>query len=123
MTDQATVPQIPPVEDLIQFELFSDLPQSLVQRIHKKATSREVEPDEEILIEGQYDHVMYVMLSGYVHVTQSSPNGSVLIGTLKRGDFFGDMNPRTTQPSAVSITATTDCSLLELSKPQLQSIL
>lgn len=123
MTDQATVPQIPPVEELIQFELFSDLPQSLVKRFHKKATNREVEPDEVILLEGQYDHVMYVMLSGYVHVTQSSPTGSVLIGTLKRGDFFGDMNPRTTQPSAVSITATTDCNLLELSKPQLQSIL
>ena len=71
MTDQVTVPQIPPVEELIQFELFSDLPQSLVKRIHKKPTNREVEPDEVILLEGQYDHVMYVMLSGYVQVTQS----------------------------------------------------
>ena len=87
MTDQATVPQIPPVEELIHFDLFSDLPRSLVERIHKNATNREVEPDEVILLEGQYDHVMYVMLSGYVHITQSSPTGSVLIGTLKRGNF------------------------------------
>ena len=60
MTDQVTVPQIPPVEELIKFELFSDLSQSLVKRIHKKPTTREVEPDEVILLEGQYDHVMYV---------------------------------------------------------------
>jgi CRP-like cAMP-binding protein/Fe-S-cluster-containing hydrogenase component 2 len=123
MTDQATASQLPPVEELTQFELFADLPRSLVQRIHKQATSSGVVPDEEILIEGQYDQVLYIMLSGYVRVMQSSSDGSVLIGTLKRGDFFGDMNPRTTQPSAVSVTATTDCILLELSKPQLQSIL
>lgn len=123
MTDLATVPRVPSVEELTQIELFTDLPDSIMKRIHQDASLREVEPDETVCVEGQYGRVVYVMLSGYVRVTKASPDEPILIGSLKRGDFFGEMNPFSNQPSAVSVTATTDCILLELSKSLLQRIL
>lgn len=123
MSEAFITPQIPSVEELSQFELFSDLPESVLLKIHQEATIQEAEPDETICAEGQYGQVVYVMLSGYVRVTRMSPEGPILIGTLKRGDFFGEMNPLSNQPSAVSVTATTDCVLLELSKPLLRLVL
>jgi CRP-like cAMP-binding protein/Fe-S-cluster-containing hydrogenase component 2 len=123
MTDLAVLSPAPSTEELAGYELFADLPVPVLQRIQKQATKREVEPEEVICREGAYDQVMYVMLSGYVRVTRNTPEGPSLVGILKRGDFFGDMNPRTTQASDVTITATTDGVLLELSKPLLQTVL
>lgn len=119
----ATVPRIPPVEELVQFDLFTDLPETMLQGIETDGTLKEVEPDETICTEGQYGRGIYIILSGYVRVTREGPDGPILTGILKRGDFFGEMNPLSNQPSPVSVISTTDCVLLELSQSLLQKIL
>ena len=123
MTDVATVPSIPSVEKLAEFELFADLPDNLLQMTHENVSLLEVAPDENVLSEGQYERVVYLLLSGYVRVSRDSDEGPFFIGSLKRGDFFGAMNPLSNQSSTVSVTATTDCVLLEISQKLLKAIL
>jgi len=122
-TTPAVLHQVPSSEELAEFEIFSDLPPATLQRIQKQASIREAAPEDVLCWEGAYDQVMYVILSGYVRVSQGEGPYFTLIGILKRGDFFGDMNPRTTQSSYVTVTATTDCVLMELSLPLLQLLL
>ncbi|SVE17381.1 uncharacterized protein METZ01_LOCUS470235, partial [marine metagenome] len=55
MTHVATVPSIPPVEKLAEFELFADLPDNLLRQTHENASLLEVAPDETVLSEGQYE--------------------------------------------------------------------
>ena len=115
--------EIPSPEELAQYEIFSEVSVATLQRVQKQAAIREIEPEQVICREGAYDQVMYVMHSGYVRVTQATESGPLLVGILKRGDFFGDRNPLISQLSTVTITATTDCVVLEVQKPLLQTIL
>jgi cGMP-dependent protein kinase 2 len=123
MTDIATVPSIPEVGELSEFEIFVGLPAKLLERVRDNAPLLEAAPEEIICTEGQFGRELYLILSGYVRVSRNTETEPFLVGSLNRGDFFGAMNPQSNQVSAVSVTATTDCVLLEISHTLLQAIL
>lgn len=123
MATLSTITTRPPLEDLARFELLAGLPDSLLRRITDEAVLREVPPDETVCMEGQYGRAIFVILSGYVRVSKHSADGPILLGILKRGDFFGELSTLSNQPSAASVTTTTDSLLLEIPRALLQTIL
>jgi len=55
---------------------------------------------------------MFLLMRGEAVVTLARTSGEV--ARLRDGDFFGEMSLLTGEPRTATVTATTDCRLLEL---------
>lgn len=67
---------------------------------------------------------LFLIQSGNVQVLREEPDGSQrVLGSLKEGDFFGEMALLTGRPRSATVVTTTACKVLELSKPQLTELM
>jgi small-conductance mechanosensitive channel/CRP-like cAMP-binding protein len=67
---------------------------------------------ETIVREGAHGSSMFLLMRGEAVVTLAHTGGEV--ARLRDGDFFGEMSLLTGEPRTATVTATTDCRLLEL---------
>ena len=67
---------------------------------------------ETIVREGAHGSSMFLLMRGEAVVTLARTSGEV--ARLHDGDFFGEMSLLTGEPRTATVTATTDCRLLEL---------
>jgi len=67
---------------------------------------------ESIVREGAQGSSLFVLIRGEAAVTLAQTSGEV--ARLRTGDFFGEMSLLTGQPRTATVTAVTDCRLLEI---------
>jgi small-conductance mechanosensitive channel/CRP-like cAMP-binding protein len=67
---------------------------------------------EAIVREGAHGSSMFLLMRGEAVVTLARTSGEV--ARLRDGDFFGEMSLLTGEPRTATVTATTDCRLLEI---------
>lgn len=69
--------------------------------------------DGEVIVrEGAFGNSMFLMMRGEAVVTLANTSGEV--ARLHDGDFFGEMSLLTGEPRTATVTAVTDCRLLEI---------
>jgi CRP/FNR family cyclic AMP-dependent transcriptional regulator len=73
-----------------------------------KKVTRVFGKSEVIFAEGSYGDEMYIVHSGAVHLIKRSAQGETLLGTIKRGEFFGEMALVDNAPRSVSAVAAAD---------------
>jgi CRP-like cAMP-binding protein len=81
------------------------------------------EAGDVIITEGETGESLFVLVSGSVKVAVRDPGGhDVPLCLLSEGQFFGEMSAISHRPRTATVTAASDCELLELEKPVLESI-
>lgn len=75
-----------------------------------------------IIKQGDAGDAMFLILEGEAHVIVRAEEREDTIATLSVGDFFGEMSLLDSSPRSATVTATKDCTLLQLSKQNLEKI-
>lgn len=86
-----------------------------LQALFSAGHKRQVRRQQVVIDEGAHPESLYLIVSGTVAVTTTSPRGELLLAYMYPGDFFGEMGlcADVTERSA-RICARTDCLLLEI---------
>jgi CRP-like cAMP-binding protein len=112
--------------------LFQDLEDLEIEQVLSRTHPREFPAGSVILQEGEPGDSMYIMVSGEVEITkqltlvldEDTPKERVMI-RLKAEDgvYFGEMSLLESDPRSATVTASTDCVLLELSQQDFQGLI
>jgi CRP-like cAMP-binding protein len=80
---------------------------------------RTYEDGDLIVSEGETGAEMFVIQSGRVAVTKKTAEGDLLLATLERGDFFGEMSLLESQPRSATVRAVGPTKLLAIRSGEL----
>jgi signal transduction histidine kinase len=75
--------------------------------------------------EGAYEDVLYIIADGYAEITKKMIEGEDdrVLRLARRGDMVGEMALIQNAPRAATIRTTTECTVLEMEKQDLETIL
>jgi CRP/FNR family cyclic AMP-dependent transcriptional regulator len=82
--------------------------QAMPENPYLKKVTRVYRQSEVIFAEGSFGDEMYIVHSGSVHLLKDSAQGETLLGTIKPGEFFGEMALVDNAPRSVSAVAAVD---------------
>ncbi|MGE3728778.1 MAG: cyclic nucleotide-binding domain-containing protein, partial [Candidatus Sericytochromatia bacterium] len=118
----------PPVAEMVTLQsmikdvpLFAHAPWEFYDKLEKCLHRQRFKPGELILQEGKLGRSMFFILSGQVELVSSSEAGPTML--LEAGDSFGYMGIIFTEPRKSTVRARTDCTVCELEKKELDTLL
>ncbi len=103
---------------------FPGLEEEEIKELQQASTRQTLPPETVICREGALEDSLYVILDGWVEISQA-------VGQEERrvlhhqgpGEFFGEMAIIQERPRAATVSTTQRCTLLEISKGDFQSLL
>ena len=102
---------------LAQVDLFSALTPSELESLNARVRRRRYAKGTVIFVEGDPGNSLYVIESGHVKITLTSPDGrELVITTYGPGDFFGEMALLDEAPRSADAVAVDDCHLALLQR-------
>ena len=112
------------MSNLLQAELFNQIPASNIQRLFLDFQPLDVEPDTKIIKEGEVGDRFYVICSGKAVVKRIGKTGSEEIVTqLQEGDYFGEEALVAETTRNATVTMLNSGVLMYLDKAQFKSLL
>lgn len=103
--------RVPPIP------LFSQLPEEAFASVLAALRLVRARPGETILEQGAPGQSFYVLARGDVEVSRAKAGGDdVVLATLHSGAIFGEMALVSAQPRTATVTALSDCDLLEFDR-------
>jgi CRP-like cAMP-binding protein len=99
-------------ESLRSVELFAALSEDQRAQLVRDVRPALYAAGEIIVREGDRDTSMFVVMHGEAAVSLAGTEGHV--ARLRGGDFFGEMSLLTGEPRTATVTAATDCDVLEI---------
>jgi small-conductance mechanosensitive channel len=120
--------ETPPRESVRQnafakLPLFRMLTEEQVAGLRGHALQRVLQANETLFVQGDTEGSLYVILSGVMEVTRTSGKRSTAIGRIAAEDYLGEIGLLTGAPHAATVTALTECTVLELRKEHLAPLL
>ncbi len=114
-----------PADQIAAMPLFREISAEERDRILKAALVDEFPPGRVLFNEGSVvGHVMYLILSGEVEILKRDPGGNqVLLATLKRGEFFGEMSLFDNQKRSATARVKLPTRLLMLTKTSFDKLM
>jgi len=114
--------EVQPVER-VETALFRDFSPDELAEVIRGLKLRRFEAGEILVSEGEPGQSLYVLASGLVRAFIRDAQGrNVEVRQLVAGDFFGEAAILTGQARSATLTAASDCELLELERPTLDEI-
>ncbi len=111
-------------ESLRSVPLFSKLPEAILSRMAARLKTEEVSLGNKLIVEGEDRSKFFIIAQGQVEVLSKGIHGSNLrIALLTDGEFFGESDLVSDQPSDMTVRTITPCVLLTLSRKDLDSVL
>ena len=111
-------------EALRSVPLFARLPEAVITRIAKRFTTEKVALGNNLVVEGAEKNQFFVIAQGQVEVLSKGAHGSDLrIALLTDGEYFGEIELLANRTSDVTVRTITPCTLLTLSRKELDAIL
>ena len=112
------------VSALLQAQpLFADMEPGQIQALAKSGRHLRYGKGEKIITQGDPGESMYVLSSGIAQVTVERDGRASDLGELISGECFGEISLLTGQPRTASVTAKTDCDIVEIDKPAMRDLL
>jgi cAMP-dependent protein kinase regulator len=103
--------------------LFQDFSKDELVAVIRGLELKSFEPGDIIVAEGEPGDSLFVLTTGSVKAFVKDPVGRYgRVRELGEGDFFGEISILTGKPRTATITAASDCDLLELDRAALDSI-
>jgi ATP-binding cassette, subfamily B, bacterial len=110
-------------ERLRKITLFANLPNVALQEIARQFHPEYVEPGQTVIHQGDDGDKAYLIARGQVAISIAGANGNTqVIDTLEEGDHFGEMALLSNQPRNASVSASTPCLFLTISKDNLLAL-
>lgn len=107
-------------EHLPPIPLFSELPAAAFAAVLAALKLRRTRPGEVVIAEGEPGQSFYVIARGAVRVTKRRAQGDVItLASLHDGSIFGEMALVSASPRTATVTADSDCDLLEFDRDAL----
>ena len=103
---------LPAAEVLAPVSLFERLTDSQRTQLGESAARMLYAAGEAVVREGEAGSSMFVIVRGEASVTLAGTEAE--IARLREGSFFGEMSLLTGEPRTATVTAVTDCDLLEI---------
>lgn len=117
------VPSFAP-DELRSVPLFSRLPNDIITRMASRFKTEVVSLGNELIVEGEDRNKFFILAQGQVEVLSKGAHGSNLrIALLTEGEFFGESDVVSGNPSDVTIRTLTPCVLLTFSRKDLDGVL
>ena len=120
---ESGVPSFAP-EALRSVPLFARLPETVITRMANRFKREKVALGNNLIVEGAEENRFFVIAQGQVEVLSKGVHGSDLrIALLTDGEYFGETELLTNRTSNVTVRTITPCTLLTLSRKDLDAIL
>jgi CRP-like cAMP-binding protein len=103
--------------------LFADMETEQIQALAKSAQHLRYGKGEKIISQGDPGRSMYVIASGIAGVAAERDGRTSDLGELVSGECFGEISLLTGKPRTASVTAKTDCEILEIDKSGMGDLL
>ena len=117
------VASIPP-EALRAVPLFFRVPEAVLTRMVTRLKTEEVSLGNKLIVEGEDLAKFFIIAQGQVEVLSKGAHGTDLrMALLTEGEFFGEADLVSEQPSDITVRTITPCVLLTLSRKDLESVL
>lgn len=105
------------METLKDIPVFSGLDDDALQNIRSRGSVKTFAKDEFIVRYGEQGRAMYVILEGCVKLTLFGEDGKAIVLTsLGRGAFFGELSLLDDKARSCTISATTDCKMFIITR-------
>jgi small-conductance mechanosensitive channel/CRP-like cAMP-binding protein len=103
--------------------LFVDMESDQIQALAKSGRHLRYGKGEKIITQGDPGGSMYVLSSGIAQVTVERDGRVSDLGELVSGECFGEISLLTGNPRTASVTAKTDCDIVEIDKSAMRDLL
>ena len=110
-------------ERLSNVPIFAPLSDEETQKLAESSRVRVFAPDEAIVRQGQQGKSMFVIHNGSVKVQIKEEGNAKILGSLREGDFFGEMGLFTGEPRTATVIAEEETQVLEIDNLCLKPIL
>ncbi|MBI5949537.1 MAG: cyclic nucleotide-binding domain-containing protein [Chloroflexi bacterium] len=104
----------PLISTLSRVPLFRDVPHKSLERLSKVVRERTFKPGEAVVKEGEEGVGFFMITEGEVAVVAGDPEKA--LGTLKAGDFFGEMALLDSHRRSATVRASVPTKCLALSR-------
>lgn len=99
------------------------LPESDLHALTQQVTISSYPAESIIFEENDVEYILYIIQEGNVAFTKQMDTGDQLLGYKGAGEFFGELGVLDHAPRAATVTALTDCKLLQLHEQALDDII
>ncbi len=103
--------------------LLSSLSESDLQALLAGATQRQFRKDDNILVQGQNNASLFILVEGLLHVVRTAGGKQVFLGRLEPGAFFGELSLFDPGPTTAAVHAADDGVLIEISRACLDAFI
>jgi small-conductance mechanosensitive channel len=103
--------------------LFADMEAEQIQALAKSARYLRYGKGEKIISQGDPCESMYVISSGIAQVSVERDGRASNLSELISGECFGEISLLTGKPRTASVTAKTDCEIVEIDKSAMRDLL
>ncbi|MFM7057399.1 MAG: family 2B encapsulin nanocompartment shell protein, partial [Planctomycetota bacterium] len=111
-------------ESLRSVPLFSGLPAAIINRMANRFRPETVSLGNKLIGEGVDGNTFFIIAQGQVEVLSKGIHGANLrLALLTEGEFFGESELVSDKPSDVTVRTITPCTLLTLSRRDLDAVL
>ena len=109
-------------ELLRQQPLFSALDEALIEGLAHSAKRIRFGKGETIIHQGEPGDSMFILASGIAEVFVLKGGKPLRVGVVQAGENFGEVSLLTGEPRSATVTAQTDCEILEIDKPAMAAL-
>lgn len=110
-------------EELLQIELFQQLPEERLQAVCDRAREVHLAAGEILAHEGDPPGGFFILLAGRIGLTRRSEGAEIPIGQHEAPSFFGEIPVLTEEPVPVTTSALTACCLYEIAPDDFLTLL
>jgi len=102
---------------LKEIPIFSDLNEEEIKEIFNISSIKKFEKNDVVLLQHEPGDSLFILLQGKVKVVLFSKDGKeVILSTLSRGDYFGEMSLLDGKPRSASVIASEDSEFIILKR-------
>lgn len=106
---------------LAEVPMFEGLTDADREALGERLTEKKIAPGELVFAKGDSGSSMYLVLSGSVQIflpTEDKDSPRVVLKDVRTGEYFGELSLFDDKPRSASVEATTDTTLLELTREE-----
>jgi K+-sensing histidine kinase KdpD len=113
-----------PVHLIQEHPLFENVEDALLQRVLGAVTEERLQGGDVIFEDESDGQCCYLLVSGRVKICKQGKTGSeILLGVLRNGDLFGELDLIDRLARSATATAISDCHLLKIGKTEFELLL
>jgi len=117
------------LEILQHSDLFTGLPRKYIENIYNKGSSTVLQKKESIIIEGQKDHNICIVLKGIMEIILPKKGetierlAKVELSVLGQGGYAGEYSLIDAKPASASVTACVESEIFMISRDKFNELL